>query len=511
MNPPLEGFFLNCNKEFMDKFILAIDAGTTSSRVILFDKNASAVEIAQYEFNQIFPKQGWVEHDAIEILNTQLKAIRDVINNSKIDPNNIDSVGITNQRETTVIWNKKTGKPVYNAIVWQDRRTASFCDDLIKNNKTELIQNKTGLVVDAYFSGTKIKWILDSDPKIRSQANDGELLFGTIDTWLIWNLTNGKSHITDPSNASRTLLYNIKKDSWDDELLSLFDIPKNILPNVVDSSSISAHIDAKIFGAKIPISGIAGDQQAALFGQLCTEEGDIKNTYGTGCFCMMNTGKTFVKSNNKMLSTIAWRINGEVTYALEGSVFVAGALVQWLRDKLGIIKDAPEVENLANTVKDNGGITFVPALSGLAAPYWDPYAQGTIFGITRGTENGHIARAALESIALRTRDIIIEMEKDAGIKFSSLKVDGGASNNNLLMQIQSDLLNTRVIRPKTTETTALGIAFLAGLATGFWKDIPSLKSLWIEDRSFKPKQENDSEQLVELWNKRIKKVLRIDE
>ena len=511
MNPPLEGFFLNCNKEFMDKFILAIDAGTTSSRVILFDKNASAVEIAQYEFNQIFPKQGWVEHDAIEILNTQLKAIRDVINNSKIDPNNIDSVGITNQRETTVIWNKKTGKPVYNAIVWQDRRTASFCDDLIKNNKTELIQNKTGLVVDAYFSGTKIKWILDSDPKIRSQANDGELLFGTIDTWLIWNLTNGKSHITDPSNASRTLLYNIKKDSWDNELLSLFDIPKNILPNVVDSSSISAHIDAKIFGAKIPISGIAGDQQAALFGQLCTEEGDIKNTYGTGCFCMMNTGKTFVKSNNKMLSTIAWRINGEVTYALEGSVFVAGALIQWLRDKLGIIKDAPEVENLANTVKDNGGITFVPALSGLAAPYWDPYAQGTIFGITRGTENGHIARAALESIALRTRDIIIEMEKDAGIKFSSLKVDGGASNNNLLMQIQSDLLNTRVIRPKTTETTALGIAFLAGLATGFWKDIPSLKSLWIEDRSFKPKQENDSEQLVELWNKRIKKVLRIDE
>ena len=494
-----------------NKYILAIDAGTTSSRVILFDKNASAVEIAQYEFNQIFPKQGWVEHDAIEILNTQLKAIRDVINNSKIDPKNIDSVGITNQRETTVIWNKKTGKPVFNAIVWQDRRTASFCDDLIKNNKTELIQNKTGLVIDAYFSGTKIKWILDSDPKIRSQANDGELLFGTIDTWLIWNLTNGKSHITDPSNASRTLLYNIKRDSWDDELLSLFDIPKNILPNVVDSSSISAHIDAKIFGAKIPISGIAGDQQAALFGQLCTEEGDIKNTYGTGCFCMMNTGKTFVKSNNKMLSTIAWRINGEVTYALEGSVFVAGALVQWLRDKLGIIKDAPEVENLANTVKDNGGITFVPALSGLAAPYWDPYAQGTIFGITRGTENGHIARAALESIALRTRDIIIEMEKDAGIKFSSLKVDGGASNNNLLMQIQSDLLNTRVIRPKTTETTALGIAFLAGLATGFWKDIPSLKSLWIEDRSFKPKQENDSEQLIELWNKRIKKVLRIDE
>ena len=495
----------------MNKYILAIDAGTTSSRAILFDKNAEVVEIAQYEFDQIFPKEGWVEHDALEILNTQLRAIRDVINNSKIDPNNIDSVGITNQRETTVIWNKKTGKPVFNAIVWQDRRTASFCDDLKKNNKTELIQNKTGLVIDAYFSGTKIKWILDSDPKIRSQANEGELLFGTIDTWLIWNLTNGQSHITDPSNASRTLLYNIKKDCWDDELLFLFDIPKNILPDVVDSSSISAHIDAKIFGAKIPISGIAGDQQAALFGQLCIDEGDIKNTYGTGCFCMMNTGKTFVKSNNKMLSTIAWRIDGELTYALEGSVFVAGALIQWLRDKLGIIKNASEVENLANTVDNNGGVTFIPALSGLAAPYWDPYAQGTIFGITRGTENGHIARAALESIALRTRDIIIEMEKDAGIKFSSLKVDGGASNNNLLMQIQSDLLNTNVVRPKTTETTALGVAFLAGLATGFWKDIPSLKSLWIEDRSFEPNQENDSEQLVELWDKRIKKVLKINE
>ena len=494
-----------------NKYILAIDAGTTSSRAILFDKNAEAVQIAQYEFNQIFPKEGWVEHNALDILNTQLRAIKDVINNSKIDPNSIDSVGITNQRETTVIWNKKTGKPVFNAIVWKDRRTASFCDDLIKNNKTELIQNKTGLVIDAYFSGTKIKWILDSDPKIRSQANAGELLFGTIDTWLIWNLTNRQSHITDPSNASRTLLYNIKKDSWDDELLSLFDIPKNILPDVVDSSSISAHVDAKIFGAKIPISGIAGDQQAALFGQLCIDEGDIKNTYGTGCFCMMNTGKTFVKSNNKMLSTIAWRINGEVTYALEGSVFVAGALIQWLRDKLGIIKDAPEVEALANTVNDNGGITFIPALSGLAAPYWDPYAQGTIFGISRGTENGHIARAALESIALRTRDIIIEMEKDAGINFSSLKVDGGASNNNLLMQIQSDLLNTVVVRPKTTETTALGVAFLAGLATGFWKDIPSLKNLWIEDKSFKPNLKNESEQLVELWNKRIKKILRINE
>ena len=495
----------------MDKYILAIDAGTTSSRAILFDKNAEPIEIAQYEFNQIFPKEGWVEHDALEIWNTQLKAVKDVINNSKIEPNQIVSIGITNQRETTVIWNKKTGIPVFNAIVWQDRRTADFCDQLKKNNKTELIQNKTGLVIDAYFSGTKIKWILDNDPSIRNQANNGELLFGTIDTWLIWNLTNGKTHITDPSNASRTLLYNIKEDDWDNELLSLFDIPKNILPKVVDSSSTSAYVDDKFFGVRIPISGIAGDQQAALFGQLCTDQGDIKNTYGTGCFCMMNTGKTFVKSKNKMLSTIAWRIDGEVTYALEGSVFVAGALIQWLRDKLGIIKNAAEVENLAKSVDNNGGITFIPALSGLAAPYWDPYAQGTIFGITRGTENGHIARAALESIALRTRDIIIEMEKDAGIKFSNLKVDGGACNNNLLMQIQSNLLNTKVIRPKTTETTALGVAFLAGLATGFWKDIPSLKDLWIKDRSFQPNKETDTDKIVELWIKRINNLLKINE
>ena len=495
----------------MDKYILAIDAGTTSSRAILFDKNAEPIQIAQYEFNQIFPKEGWVEHDALEIWNTQLKAVKDVINNSKIEPNQIVSIGITNQRETTVIWNKKTGIPVFNAIVWQDRRTADFCDQLKKNNKTELIQNKTGLVIDAYFSGTKIKWILDNDPSIRNQANNGELLFGTIDTWLIWNLTNGKIHITDPSNASRTLLYNIKEDDWDNELLSLFDIPKNILPKVVDSSSTSAYVDHKFFGVRIPISGIAGDQQAALFGQLCTDQGDIKNTYGTGCFCMMNTGKTFVKSKNKMLSTIAWRIDGEVTYALEGSVFVAGALIQWLRDKLGIIKNAAEVENLAKSVDNNGGITFIPALSGLAAPYWDPYAQGTIFGITRGTENGHIARAALESIALRTRDIIIEMEKDAGIKFSNLKVDGGASNNNLLMQIQSNLLETNVIRPKTTETTALGVAFLAGLATGFWKDIPSLKDLWIKDRSFQPNKETDTDKIVELWIKRINNLLKINE
>jgi glycerol kinase len=493
------------------KYILSIDAGTTSSRAIIFDKNANIINISQYEFNQFFPKEGWVEHDAIEIWNTQLKAINDVIKDSRIKADEIDSIGITNQRETTVIWDKQTGKPVYNAIVWQDRRTAKFCDELKENNKTELIQNKTGLVIDAYFSGTKIKWILDNNLDLRSRALNNELLFGTIDTWLIWNLTKGKSHITDPSNASRTLLYNIKDDNWDPELLDLFKIPRNILPNVVDSSSVSAYVDESIVGSKIPISGIAGDQQAALFGQLCIQEGDIKNTYGTGCFCMMNTGSNFVKSKNKMLSTIAWRINGKLTYALEGSVFVAGALIQWLRDKLGIIKSSPEVEQLANTVSDNGGLTFIPALSGLAAPYWDPYVQGTIFGITRGTENGHIARAALESIALRTRDIIVEMEKDAGIQFTNLKVDGGASNNNLLMQIQANLLNTSVIRPKTTETTALGVAFLAGLATGFWKDIESLKALWVREKSFKPDEKFNSIEIINLWQDRIQKLLKINE
>ena len=493
------------------KYILSIDAGTTSSRAILFNKNAESIGIAQYEFTQFFPKEGWVEHDALEIWNTQLRAIKNVIKNSNVRPDEIDSIGITNQRETTVIWNKDNGQPVYNAIVWQDRRTASYCDKLKEDNKSELIQNKTGLVIDAYFSGTKIKWILDSKSEIRELADNGQLIFGTIDTWLIWNLTKGKYHITDPSNASRTLLYNIKDDKWDEELLEIFDVPRNILPEVVDSSAISAYLDDEIMGTKIPIAGIAGDQQAALFGQLCINPGDIKNTYGTGCFCVMNTGKSSVKSKNKMLSTIAWRIDGELTYALEGSVFVAGALIQWLRDKLGIIKEAPEVENLANTVEDNGGITFVPALSGLAAPYWDPYAQGTIFGISRGTENGHIARAALESIALRTRDIIIEMQKDAEIKFTNLKVDGGASNNNLLMQIQSDLLQTNVVRPKTTETTALGVAFLAGLATGFWKNVSDLNDLWIEDKSFNPNLKNDSRHIINLWESRIKKLLKVNE
>ena len=489
------------------KFVLAIDAGTTSSRAILFDKNGKINGVAQYEFNQLFPKEGWVEHDAEEIWNTQLKAINDVLNNSNVDITQIDSIGITNQRETTVIWDKKTGKPVFNAIVWQDRRTADFCKELIKKGKDKVILDKTGLVIDAYFSGTKIKWILDKKEEFRSKANQGELIFGTIDTWLIWNLTKGEYHVTDPSNASRTLLYNIHDDDWDDELLSIFNVPKNILPKVIDSSSLIVKTDKSIFGESIPISGIAGDQQASLFGQLCLNPGDVKNTYGTGCFCVMNTGDKVVRSKNKMLSTIGWRINGKLTYALEGSVFVAGALVQWLRDKLEIISESSEIEELAKTVDANGGITFIPALSGLGAPYWDPFAQGAIFGLNRGTKKGHIARAALESIALRTRDIIIEMQKDAGIEFKNLKVDGGASNNDLLMQIQSNLLGNKVIRPKTTETTAIGAAFMAGLATGFWSNISELNNLWEMDKTFNPNEDFDSKSIIDLWDKRIGKIL----
>ena len=449
------------------KYILSIDAGTTSSRSIIFDKDGNQIGISQYEFTQIFPKEGWVEHDPLEIWETQKKSIKDCIRKCKIEISDIAAIGITNQRETTVIWDKKSGKPVYNAIVWQDRRTAEICNDLLKKNLSEKFVEKTGLVIDSYFSGTKIKWILDSNPQLRKRAEKGELAFGTIDTWLIWKMTNGKLHVTDVTNASRTLLFNITTLKWDDELLNVLNIPKNILPKVVSSSEIIGDTSKDLFGIAIPISGIAGDQHAALFGQLCINEGDIKNTYGTGCFCIMNTGDKIVKSKNKMLSTIAWKIDNKVTYAIEGGVFVAGALIQWLRDKLKIINKASEIEELASTVKNNGGVTFLPSLSGLGAPYWDPKATGAIIGITRGTENGHIALAALESIALRTREIIIEMEKDAGIKFKSFKVDGGASENNLLMQIQSNFLNKIVVRPKITETTALGAAFFAGLAVGF--------------------------------------------
>ena len=492
------------------KYILSLDAGTTSSRSIIFDKNGNQIAISQYEFEQLFPNKGWVEHDPEEIWISQLKSIKNVINLAKIDPGEIDSIGITNQRETTVIWNKKTGKPIYNAIVWQDRRTASICEDLISQYDSSFciksfIQNKTGLILDAYFSGTKIKWILDNISNARNKADKGELAFGTIDTWLIWKLTNGKHHVTDATNASRTMLYNIHDLEWDNELLKLLDIPINILPKVCESSEIIG--EAEIIGKKIKISGIAGDQQAALFGQLCLNSGDVKNTYGTGCFCIMNTGKNPVKSKNKMLTTIAYQINGETTYAIEGSVFVAGALIQWLRDKLDLIDSASEIEKLANSVDNNGGITFIPSLSGLAAPYWDPHATGHIMGITRDTSKGHIAMASLEAIALRCKEIVIAMQKDSNAKFNTLKVDGGASNNDLLMQIQANVLKSDVIRPKVTETTALGAAFLAGLATGFFKDLKTIKKIWKKDKLFKPKKDSNIEDTFNLWNKRINQII----
>ena len=491
----------------MKKYILAIDAGTTSSRAVLFNKKGVQVAITQFEFTQIFPKESWVEHDPIEIWNTQLKAIKEVVRLAKIGFDEIDSIGITNQRETTVIWNKNTGNPVYNAIVWQDRRTASICDQIHNDGKSEIFYNKTGLLLDAYFSGTKIKWILDSDKKIRQQAQNGELLFGTIDTWLIWNLTSRKVHATDCTNASRTLLFNIHELKWDKELISILNIPEKILPKVYNSSEKIALTDPSLLGESIPICGVAGDQQAALFGQMCIHPGDVKNTYGTGCFCMMNTGSKAVKSNNRMLTTIGWKIGNDTVYALEGSVFIAGAIVQWLRDQLNIIKNASEIEELAKSVQDNGGVTFISALAGLGAPYWNPNATGAIMGITRGTQKGHIARAALEAIALRSREIIIEMQKDSGTKFDKLKVDGGASNNNLLMQIQSNLLDTQVIRPKITETTALGVAFFAGLASGFWSSIEQVKSIWEMEREFSPNKSENDKKIIDNWESRIKKVL----
>ena len=491
----------------MKKYVLSLDAGTTSSRSILFDKSGKQIAVAQEEFSQFFPKKSWVEHDPNEIWQTQLNSIKTVIEKSSINPENIDSIGITNQRETTIIWNKNTGEPVYNAIVWQDRRTAKICKDLIDAGQEPIFSAKTGLLIDAYFSGTKIKWILDNSPELMNLAEKGELAFGTVDSWLIWKLTAGAKHVTDATNASRTLLYNIHQGKWDEELLKILGVPKSMLPKVVNSSEIVGTISKSIIGSEIPISGIAGDQQAALFGQMCLMPGDVKNTYGTGCFCIMNTGDKAVKSKNRMLTTIAWKINGKVTYAIEGSIFTAGALIQWMRDQMNMVDSAPEIEDLAKSVNDSAGVTIVPALSGLGAPYWDPHATGAIFGVTRGTNKAHIARAGLEAIALRSRDIIVEMQKDAGIKFSNLKVDGGASNNNLLMQIQANLLNTRVIRPKVTETTALGAAFLAGLASGFWKSTKDLEKLWKEDFSFKPKSDDNTKSIIRLWENRVPRVL----
>ncbi len=490
----------------MNDYILAIDAGTTSSRAILFDRKGNTVGVSQHEFTQHFPKESWVEHDATEIWETQLLAIREVLQSQSITASQIHTMGITNQRETTILWDRKTGIPVHNAIVWQDRRTASICETLEKAGKAPLFYEKTGLLLDAYFSGTKIKWILDQDPELRAQAEKGELAFGTVDSWLIWNLTQGGVHVTDVTNASRTLLFNIHSLDWDQELLDALDIPKALLPKVVSCSEKVGSTAEGLFDSSIPISGIAGDQQAALFGQMCIETGDVKNTYGTGCFCIMNTGTTPVQSKNKMLTTIGYQLNGKVHYALEGSVFVAGAAVQWLRDQLGIISSAPEIESLAETVENNGGVTFIPALAGLGAPHWDPHATGSIIGITRGTQKGHIARATLEAIAMRTKEIITAMQKDADITFKSLKVDGGGSTNNLLMQIQSNLLGVEVIRPETTETTALGAAFFAGLASGYWPSVESLSDIWKIDKQFSPLENEETQKIVSHWNERISKV-----
>ena len=491
----------------MKNYVLSLDAGTTSSRAILFNQKGNLIAMAQQEFTQIFPKKGWVEHNPVEIWETQVSSVKKVLSMADIRPEQIDSIGITNQRETTIIWDRATGTPVFNAIVWQDRRTAKICEGIISQGKSDIFTQKTGLVVDAYFSATKIKWILDQDPELRDRANDGELAFGTVDSWLIWNLTRGATHVTDATNASRTMIYNIHEHKWDQELLDLLEIPNTLLPNVTNSSEIVGNTDPSILGTSIRIAGIAGDQQAALFGQLCLQPGDVKNTYGTGCFCIMNTGEQAVISKNNMLTTIAWQINNEVTYAIEGSVFTAGALVQWLRDQLQMITTSDDIEALAESVADNGGVTFVPALAGLGAPYWDPHATGSIMGITRGTNKGHIARAALEAIALRSMDIIIEMQKDAGIDFKSVKVDGGASNNNLLMQIQADFINANVIRPKVTETTALGAAFLAGLATGFWSSVDVLKDLWGEDQFFKPLVSQQTKKTISLWEDRVSRIL----
>ena len=492
------------------KYIIAIDAGTTSSRAILFDKKGHQIGVAQYEFTQFFPQNGWVEHDANEIWESQKKAIQDLINQTGVQDEEIAAIGITNQRETTIIWNKETGEPVGNAIVWQDRRTASICTELKQKHEATFIA-KTGLVLDPYFSGTKIKWILDQDPKLKKQATEGKLAFGTVDSWLIWKLTDGNTHVTDVTNASRTLLFNIHTLDWDDELLEILDIPKAILPKVVSCSEVVGETSVKNIGQQITISGIAGDQQAALFGQLCWESGDVKNTYGTGCFCIMNTGSKAIVSKNKMLTTIGYQIGGKTTYAIEGSVFIAGALIQWLRDELSMVSESSQIETLAKTVSDNGGITFLPSLTGLGAPYWEPSATGGILGITRGTKKGHIARAALEAIALRSHELVNAMQKDAKTNFSVLKVDGGASQNNLLLQIQANVLNTKVVRPEITETTALGAAFFAGLAVGFWKSQEEIQTVWKENAQFHPDQDKTyTNQMISLWNQRIQVVLNKD-
>lgn len=475
----------------MKKYILALDQGTTSSRAIVFDHDGKICSVAQKEFTQYFPKPGWVEHNPNEIWSSQASVIAESI--SAIDINGLDiaGIGITNQRETTIVWDVDTEEPIYNAIVWQDRRTADYCDKLKAEGLIDTIREKTGLIIDAYFSGTKIKWILDNVPGARQRAEQGKLRFGNVDSWLVWRLTRGEVHVTDVTNASRTMLFNINTLKWDADLLKLLDIPVSMLPEVKSSSEVYGHTKTTIFAHEVPISGIAGDQQAALFGQMCIEPGAIKNTYGTGCFVMLNTGEKPVKSENNLLTTIAWKIGDKINYALEGSIYVGGSVVQWLRDGLCCIKSSSEIEELAASVPDSGGVFFVPALTGLAAPYWDQHARGTIIGITRGTTTAHIARAALDGIAFQTYDIARAMAKDMGAPLTELKVDGGASRNNLLMQYQANLLGIKVVRPKITETTALGAAYLAGLAVSFWKDLDEIKQQWQVERTFDPVSDNE--------------------
>jgi len=483
----------------MEKYILAFDAGTTSSRAIVFNQHGEICAVAQKEFPQLFPQNGWVEHNPREIWSSQAAVAAEAITNLGISGSDIAGIGITNQRETTILWDRRTGEPVYNAIVWQDRRTSEYCDNLKNEGLLPYIKNKTGLIIDAYFSATKIKWILDNVPNARAQAEHGELAFGTVDTWLIWQLTRGKVHATDVSNASRTMLFNIHTLQWDNDLLKLFDIPASILPEVRESSEIYGHTTSTLFASNVPVSGIAGDQQAALFGQMCIDKGMVKNTYGTGCFILMNTGDEPVASKNNLVTTIAWKIGGKTSYALEGSIFVAGAIVQWLRDGLQIIRSSAEIEELATRVSDSGDVYFVPALTGLGAPYWDQYARGAIVGISRGTTAAHIARAAIEGIAYQTMDVINAMILDAGVGLKELRVDGGASKNNLLMQFQANVLGQTVVRPQTTETTALGAAYLAGLSTGFWGSIDEIKKQWSINHIFEPDKNLDMQIAKRKW------------
>jgi glycerol kinase len=489
----------------MPEYILSLDQGTTSSRAIIFDHAGNQVALAQKEFTQIFPKPGWVEHDAMEIWSTQLGVAAEAISKASLHMKDIRGIGITNQRETTVVWDRVSGIPVYNAIVWQDRRTADYCDQLKAAGMEKSIRDKTGLVIDAYFSATKLKWILDNVSGAREKAREGKLAFGTIDTWLLWNLTKGQVHVTDVSNASRTMMYNLHTLDWDDELLKEFDIPRLMLPFVKSSSEVYGITQKVLTSVSVPIAGIAGDQQSALFGQMCTDPGMVKNTYGTGCFMLMNTGDSPVISSNNLLTTIAWQVNGVTQYALEGSVFIAGAVVQWLRDGLGIIKKSSDVEKLAREVVSSEGVFVVPAFAGLGAPHWNQHARGTIVGLTRGSNRSHIARAALNSIAFQTYDVLRAMEADSGIPIRELRVDGGATANDLLMQFQSDILNVQVIRPKITETTALGVAYLAGLATGFWTDVEDIRKQWQPDMRFYPNmQEEERKSLLYGWQKAVR-------